>query len=85
MSNTRRGLPLTSSRMEKIFPVLTPAQINRVEAYGQIRAVQSGELLVEQDYITPRLTVKMARRYWAVDYIDTIALINRIYDCYAST
>jgi thioredoxin reductase (NADPH) len=48
MSNTRRGLPLTSSRMEKIFPVLTPAQINRVEAYGQIRAVQSGELLVEQ-------------------------------------
>ena len=34
--------------MEKIFPVLTPAQINRVEAYGQIRAVQSGELLVEQ-------------------------------------
>ena len=48
MSNTRRGLPLTSSRMEKIFPVLTPAQINRIEAHGHIRAVQSGELLVEQ-------------------------------------
>src|SRR6478735_8038863 len=48
MSNTRRGLPLTSSRMEKIFPVLTPAQINRVEAHGHIRTVQTGELLVEQ-------------------------------------
>ena len=48
MSNTRRGLPLTSSRTEKIFPVLTPAQINRIEAHGHIRAVQSGELLVEQ-------------------------------------
>jgi thioredoxin reductase (NADPH) len=48
MSNPRRGLPLTSSRAEKIFPVLTPAQINRIEAHGHIRAVQSGELLVEQ-------------------------------------
>ena len=48
MSNTRRGLPLTSSRTEKIFPVLTPAQINRIEAHGNIRAVQSSELLVEQ-------------------------------------
>src|SRR6058998_933336 len=48
MSNIRRGLPLTSSRTEKIFPVLTPAQINRIEAHGHIRAVQSGELLVEQ-------------------------------------
>jgi thioredoxin reductase (NADPH) len=48
MSDTRRGLPLTSSRTEKIFPVLTPAQINRIEAHGHIRAIQSGELLVEQ-------------------------------------
>src|SRR6476619_7098635 len=51
MSNTRKGLPLTSSRTEKIFPVLTPAQIKRIEAHGHIRAVQSGELLVEQGNI----------------------------------
>ena len=34
--------------MEKIFPVLTPAQINRIEAHGHVRVGQSGELLVEQ-------------------------------------
>jgi thioredoxin reductase (NADPH) len=48
MSNTRRGLPLTSSRTEKIFPVLTPDQIGRIETHGHVREVQSGELLVEQ-------------------------------------
>ena len=48
MSNTRRGLPLTSSRIEKIFPKLTPAQIDRIAAHGRIRSVQPGEVLMEQ-------------------------------------
>ena len=48
MSNTRRGLPITSSRIEKIFPKLTPAQIDRIAAYGHIRSVESGEVLIEQ-------------------------------------
>jgi len=48
MSNTRRGLPLTSSRIEKIFPKLTPAQIRRVAAHGHMRAVERGEVLIEQ-------------------------------------
>jgi thioredoxin reductase (NADPH) len=48
MSKTRRGLPLTSSSIEKIFPKLTPAQIDRIKAHGHIRAVQRGEVLVEQ-------------------------------------
>jgi thioredoxin reductase (NADPH) len=48
MRNTRRGLPLTSSRIEKIFPKLTPAQIRRVAAHGHMRAVERGEVLVEQ-------------------------------------
>jgi thioredoxin reductase (NADPH) len=48
MSNTPRGLPITSSRLEKIFPKLTPVQIRRVEAHGQMRAVERGEVLVEQ-------------------------------------
>ena len=48
MSNTRRGLPLTSSRIEKIFPKLTPAQIRRVAAHGHMRTVERGEVLVEQ-------------------------------------
>ena len=48
MSKTRRGLPLTSSSIEKVFPKLTPAQIGRIEAHGHMRAVQRGEVLVEQ-------------------------------------
>src|SRR5919199_34520 len=48
MSNIRRGLPLTSSRIEKIFPKLTPAQISRIAGHGHIRSVQSGEVLIEQ-------------------------------------
>jgi thioredoxin reductase (NADPH) len=48
MSNTRKGLPLSSSRIEKIFPKLTPAQIHRVSAHGHIRKVERGEVLVEQ-------------------------------------
>jgi thioredoxin reductase (NADPH) len=48
MSNARRGLPLTSSRIEKIFPKLTPAQISRIAAHGHIRSIQTGEVLIEQ-------------------------------------
>jgi thioredoxin reductase (NADPH) len=48
MSNIRKGLPLTSARIEKIFPKLTPAQIRRVAAHGHIRKVERGEVLVEQ-------------------------------------
>jgi thioredoxin reductase (NADPH) len=48
MSNKSRGLPLTSSRVEQIFPILTPAQINRIRVHGHMRAIQPGEVLVEQ-------------------------------------
>ena len=48
MSDERRGLPLTSSRIEKIFPRLTPAQISRIGSYGHTRSVQPGEVLIEQ-------------------------------------
>ena len=45
---TRRGLPLTSFRIDQVFPALTPAQIHRVAAHGHVRAIQPGEVLVEQ-------------------------------------
>jgi CRP-like cAMP-binding protein len=48
MNYIRRGLPLTSSRIEKIFPKLTPTQISRIAAHGHVRSVQSGEVLMEQ-------------------------------------
>ncbi len=48
MSNTRRGIPLTKSHIDKIFPKLTPAPISRIAALGHVRMVQPGEILVEQ-------------------------------------
>jgi thioredoxin reductase (NADPH) len=37
-----------SARPDHIFPTLTPAQIDRVKAHGTPRAVQAGEILVEE-------------------------------------
>ncbi|MDQ6661580.1 MAG: FAD-dependent oxidoreductase [Chloroflexota bacterium] len=48
MSNTPKGLPLTSSRLEQIFPKLTRAQIRRIAERGHMRPMQRGEVLIEQ-------------------------------------
>jgi thioredoxin reductase (NADPH) len=48
MSDVIRGLPLTSSRVEQVFPTLTTAQLRRVAAQGHMRAIKPGEVLVEQ-------------------------------------
>src|SRR6476661_6775093 len=48
MSSTRRGLPLTSSSIEKIFPKLTPAQLSRIATRGHVRSMEEGEVLYEQ-------------------------------------
>jgi thioredoxin reductase (NADPH) len=48
MSDARRGLPLTKSHIEKIFPKLTQVQISRIAVHGRTRSVQPGEVLIEQ-------------------------------------
>src|SRR5690242_16582923 len=48
MSDVRRGLPLTKSSREKIFPKLTLVQISRIATHGRTRSVKSGEVLIEQ-------------------------------------
>jgi thioredoxin reductase (NADPH) len=48
MKDSLKGLPLTRSHVDKIFPKLTSAQINRIAARGQMRKLQIGEVLVEQ-------------------------------------
>lgn len=44
----RRGLPVTRSRIDRIFPKLTQAQIDRVALYGRTRSVKRGDILIEQ-------------------------------------
>jgi len=48
MDDSITPLPLINSRPEQIFPTLTPAQISRVAAHGDRRAIRAGEILVEQ-------------------------------------
>jgi thioredoxin reductase (NADPH) len=48
MSNVNRGLPLGNSRVEEVFPTLTPAQIGRIATHGRTRLLSPGEVLVEQ-------------------------------------
>jgi len=50
MSSTRRGIPLTSSSIEKIFPKLTPAQLSRIARRGHMRSIEEGEVLHEQGH-----------------------------------
>src|SRR5690349_19141887 len=47
MSNTPRNVALTSARPEQTFPTLTPAQMRRIAAHGQRRALRQDEVLVE--------------------------------------
>jgi thioredoxin reductase (NADPH) len=48
MSDTPRPMQPTRSLPEQIFAKLTPAQMSRIAAYGQARAIDRGEVLVEQ-------------------------------------
>src|SRR5580700_6102884 len=48
MSYVNRGLPLSNSRVEQVFPTLTPAQIRRIATPGRTRVLHPGEVLVEQ-------------------------------------
>ena len=78
MSNTRRGLPLTSSRIEKIFPKLIPAQIDRIAAHGRIRSVQPGEVLIEQGdtsvpfFVVITAEVEIVRPFDAYETLVTV-------------
>ena len=89
MSDIRRGIPITRSRLEKIFPKLTPAQISRIEARGHIRDIQLGEVLVEQgESIVPFFVVvsgelEVIRPSGAVETLITIhiALASLLAKC----
>jgi len=48
-NNGFKGLPLTRSHVDQIFPKLTPLQVDRIrERGGHIRITKPGEVLVEQ-------------------------------------
>jgi thioredoxin reductase (NADPH) len=53
------GVPLTlTSGIERVFPTLTPAQVERIAAHGRVRQIRPGEVLVQPgDQIVPFFVV----------------------------
>src|SRR5262244_1682128 len=48
MKNTMPSVPLAlTSRVDQVFPMLTPEQIARLAVHEQVRHVQRGEVLME--------------------------------------
>jgi len=47
MAESIPSIPLTASRAEQIFPILSAPQMQRFAAHGQIRPVRANNLLVE--------------------------------------
>jgi thioredoxin reductase (NADPH) len=62
IENAASGLPVLSSRLDQIFPKLTPAQVARIRPHGRVRQVREGEVLVEEgDTIVPFFVVTAGR------------------------
>jgi thioredoxin reductase (NADPH) len=47
MAESIAPIPLTASRAEQIFPILSAPQIQRFAAHGQVRPVRATDVLVE--------------------------------------
>ena len=67
----------TPDRQAEAFPVLTPAQIDRLRPYGNIRSVQAGEVLFEPGRVgmscfvvlSGKLDIAMAGLSMAVQFV----------------
>gem|GEM_PF-4090557 len=76
MSNTPRGLPLTSSPVQDIFPKLTPAQISRVSAHGHMRALHAGEVLYEQGDIAVPFFLVVSGELEILDEVEDLLSVT---------
>jgi thioredoxin reductase (NADPH) len=78
MNNTSRGLPLTRSHVDKIFPKLTPEQIQRIAARGHSREIQIGEVLIEHGdstvpfFVVVSAELEIVRPSGAIETLVTI-------------
>jgi thioredoxin reductase (NADPH) len=59
MTDSTLLVPLTqASGMERMFPTLTTAQIERIATHGRVRPIRPGEVLIEAgDQIVPFFVV----------------------------
>ena len=77
MNNRSKGLPLTRSHVEQIFPKLTPTQIRRITARGHMRAMERGELLCEQgDSAAPFFVVI----YGELEVVRPLLVVDTVFE-----
>lgn len=74
INNIPRGLPLTRSHLEQIFPKLTPTQLRRIRARGQVRSMRRGEILYEQGDTTVPFFVILSGELEIVRPLGTAAV-----------
>src|SRR6476661_3240731 len=62
---TDTALPITltlASGVERIFPTLTPVQVQRIAVHGQVRSIRAGEVLFEAgEHVVPFFVVTAGR------------------------
>ena len=74
-SNT---LPLiAASRVDHVFPVLTPAQIARVAASGRTRRVEAGEVLIDVGHEVDRSFIVITGRIEIVRPDGEVVVVHR--------
>src|SRR2546426_7339090 len=63
MTDTALPLPLTlASGVDRIFPTLTPAQVQRIAVHGQVRSIRAEEVLFEAgEHVVPFFVVTAGR------------------------
>ena len=54
--------PSSAPRSERIYPTLTPAQLDRVAAHGRRRHVAAGEVLVQPGESASRVFIVVSGR-----------------------
>ena len=63
MTDTALPVSLTfASGVERIFPTLTPAQVQRIAVHGHVRSIRAGEVLFEAgEHVVPFFVVTAGR------------------------
>ncbi len=80
MAHTALPLSLTSTTaVERIFPTLTPAQVQRIAAHGHMRSIQAGEVLFEAGEHSVPFFVVTAGRLEMVLPSDTRETLITVY------
>src|ERR1700735_3223959 len=62
--------PLTETRREQMFPVLEPAQVDRLRRFGQRRSFADGEFLVRVGEVGHGLVVILAGKVDVIQHRD---------------